>query len=232
MKNILILMLGATFFQSCIIVKTDKEGTYSTYDQSQNGEDYSTKPMESHDFFVTKFSEINAQSGMKFYIKKSNQQKVVVNSNAPCLVVVSSKSGALNIEYDNKNGSLNNVKTEVTVYTPDFDKLNVSSAGQISIEDEFQLDKLNINLNSAGKVIGNIFANKLAAHLSSASTLEANIQSKIVNLEVSSAAKANLRGSAEQIKINASSVAKVNLENLKYKIIEQETNSLAKIYTK
>lgn len=228
----LTLLLGVIMLQSCIIVKTDKEGNYSSSSQFENVEDYSGKPMESHDFFVTKFSEINAQSGMKFYIKKSNQQKVVVNSNAPCLVVVSSKSGALNIEYDNKKGSLNNVKTEVTVYTSDFDKLNVSSAGQIFIDDEFQLDKLNINLDSAGKVIGNIFANKLSANISSASVLDAKVQSKIIDLEVNSASKVNLSGNVDQIKINASNVATVNLENLKYKKIEQETNSLAKIYTK
>lgn len=232
MKNILTLLLGFLILQSCIIVKTDKEGTYSNYSTSQNGEDYSTKPMESHDFLVTKFSEIKAQSAMKFYIKKSDKQKVVVNSNAPCLVVVSSKNGVLNIEYDNKNGSLNNVKTEVTVYTPDFDKLNASSAGQIFIDDEFQLDKLSINLNSAGKIAGNIFANKLSAHLSSASTLDAKIQSKIIDLEVNSAAKVNLSGNVDNIKVNASSIAKVDLENLKFKNLEQETNSLAKIYTK
>lgn len=232
MKNIFKILLGAVILQSCIIVKTDKEGTYSDYSTSQNGEDYSTKPMESHDFFVTKFSEIKAQSAMKFYIKKADKQKVVVNSNAPCLVVVSSKNGVLNIEYAHKNGSLNNVKTEVTVYTPDFDKLNASSAAQIFIDDEFQLDKLNINLNSAGKIAGNIFANKLSANISSASTLDAIIQSKIIDLEVNSAAKVNLSGNVDNIKVNASSVAKVNLENLKFKKIEQETNSLAKIYTK
>lgn len=232
MKNIFKILLVAVILQSCIIVKTDKEGTYSNYSTSQNGEDYSTKPMESHDFFVTKFSEIKAQSAMKFYIKKADKQKVVVNSNAPCLVVVSSKNGVLNIEYAHKNGSLNNVKTEVTVYTPDFDKLNASSAAQIFIDDEFQLDKLNINLNSAGKIAGNIFANKLSANISSASTLDAKIQSKIIDLEVNSAAKVNLSGNVDNIKVNASSVAKVNLENLKFKNIEQETNSLAKIYTK
>jgi hypothetical protein len=41
-----------------------------------------------------------------------------------------------------------------------------------------------------------------------------------------------LSGSTDEIKINATSVAKINLENLKYKNIQQESSSLAKIYVK
>ncbi len=70
-------------------------------------------------------------------------------------------NGILKVEYNNQNNSINNVNAEVTVYTPDFEKLSASSAGQIFINDDFQLNKLKINLDSAGKVMGNIFAEKL-----------------------------------------------------------------------
>ena len=232
MKNILTLFIGALMLQSCIIVKTNKEGTYRSYNNSEKGEDFTNKSMESHDFFVTRFSEVKANSAMKYFIKKADKQKIVINSNAMCYVIVSSINGTLNIEYDNKRGSLNNVKTEVTVYTPDFEKLSASSAGQIFINDDFQLDKLKINLDSAGKVTGNIFAEKLIVNVSSAAFLESKVQSKIIEIDASSASKVNLSGSTDEIKINASSVAKINLENLKYKNIQQEISSLAKIYVK
>ena len=188
--------------------------------------------MESRDFEVKKFSEIKANSAMKVYIKKAPQQKVVVSSNAINYIVVSSENGILKVEYNNQNNSINNVNAEVTVYTPDFEKLSASSAGQIFINDDFQLNKLKINLDSAGKVMGNIFAEKLFVNVSSAAFLESKVQSKIIEIDASSASKVNLSGSTEEIKINANSVAKINLENLKYKNIQQESSSLAKIYVK
>ena len=132
----------------------------------------------------------------------------------------------------NQNNSINNVNAEVTVYTPDFEKLSAYSAGQIFINDDFQLNKLKINLDSAGKVTGNIFAEKLFVNISSAAFLESKVQSKIIEIDASSASKVNLSGSTDEIKINANSVAKINLENLKYKNIQQESSSLAKIYVK
>ena len=79
---------------------------------------------------------------------------------------------------------------------------------------------------------GNIFAEKLFVNISSAAFLESKVQSKIIEIDASSASKVNLSGSTEEIKINANSVAKINLENLKYKNIQQESSSLAKIYVK
>ena len=232
MKNILKLFIGAMMLQSCIIIRTDRDGVYRNYDNSEKVQDFAGKPMESRDFEVKKFSEIKANSAMKVYIKKAAQQKVVVSSNAINYIVVSSENGILKVEYNNQNNSINNLNAEITVYTPDFEKLSASSAGQIFINDDFQLNKLKINLDSAGKVMGNIFAEKLFVNVSSAAFLESKVQSKIIEIDASSASKVNLSGSTEEIKINANSVAKINLENLKYKNIQQESSSLAKIYVK
>ena len=138
MKNTLKLLLGAIILQSCIIIRTDRDGVYRNYDNSEKVQDFAGKPMESRDFEVKKFSEIKANSAMKVYIKKAPQQKVVVSSNAINYIVVSSENGILKVEYNNQNNSINNVNAEVTVYTPDFERLSASSAGQIFINDEWR----------------------------------------------------------------------------------------------
>ena len=91
MKNILTLFIGAVMLQSCIIIRTDRDGVYRNYDNSEKVQDFAGKPMESRDFEVKKFSEIKANSAMKVYIKKAPQQKVVVSSNAINYIVVSSE---------------------------------------------------------------------------------------------------------------------------------------------
>jgi hypothetical protein len=206
MKTIILTLLVSLTLSSCITIKTDGNGTYGNYQNSDynSAENYSSKPMESREFFVSHFSEIRANSGMK----------VVVNSNALGLIVVSSENGILKVKYDN-NSSLQNVKTEVTVYTNDFKKLDASSAGRIFISDDFKLDKLALNLHSAGQISGNIFAEKLN-----------------IDVEATSASKVKLSGTTNKINVEATSTAKVYLENLKYQNLNQEVTSLAKVYTK
>ena len=147
------------------------------------------------------------------------------------MIVVSSENGILKVKYDN-NSSLQNVKTEVTVYTNDFKKLDASSAGRIFISDDFKLDKLALNLHSAGQISGNIFAEKLNIVSTSASGIDANVQAKNIDVEATSASKVKLSGTTNKINVEATSTAKVYLENLKYQNLNQEVTSLAKVYTK
>lgn len=233
MKTIILTLLVSLTLSSCITIKTDGNGSYGNYQNSDynSAENYSSKPMESREFFVSHFSEIRANSGMKFFIKKSDKQKVVVNSNALGLIVVSSENGILKVKYDN-NSSLQNVKTEVTVYTNDFKKLDASSAGRIFISDDFKLDKLALNLHSAGQILGNIFAEKLNIVSTSASGIDANVQAKNIDVEATSASKVKLSGTTNKVNVEATSTAKVYLENLKYQNLNQEVTSLAKVYTK
>lgn len=76
MKNILTLFIGAVMLQSCIIIRTDRDGVYRNYDNSEKVQDFAGKPMESRDFEVKKFSEIKANSAMKVYIKKHLNKKL------------------------------------------------------------------------------------------------------------------------------------------------------------
>lgn len=234
MKKIILTILSTIALHSCIIIKTDGKGSYSSYNDSnhRSKQDFSDKPMETHEFLVSHFSEIKAESGMKFFIKKSDKQKVVVNSNASNLVAVSSENGKLKVKYDNHNGFLQNIKTEVTVYTNNFDKLTASSAGKIYISDDFNLNKLSLDLSSAGIISGNLFAEKLDIETTSASTLEGRVQAKQIDLEATSASKVYLSGITDKISVEATSTAKVYLENLTYKNIDKEVTSFAKVYTK
>lgn len=232
MKKIIVIILSTFALHSCINIKSQDQGSCIRCSDFNSGlaEDFSKNPMASKEFEVENFSEIKAETAMKFFIKKSNKQSVVINSNALNTILVSSKNGKLNIKYDQNKGALRNVNTEVTVYTDNFSKLTVSSAGKIVISDDFQLNKLTLDLSSAGQISGNIFADYLEIEATSASNLETYIRTKNIAIEANSASKIELNGETENIDIEATSVAKIDIKKLKYKNLNQEINSFAKIY--
>lgn len=233
MKTVVISLFSFSILSSCIVIDTNSKGNYGSYLKGDSTEsvDYAKQPMESHEYFVRNFSEIKASSGMKFFIRKSDRQKVVVNSNASGSITVSSENGVLNVNYD-RNGSMKNVSTEVIVYTNQFQKLRAETAGKIIIEDDFELDNLSIDLNSAAHLAGNVFAKKLQLVAASASGADLKVQANKISVEATSASKVNLEGKTDKINIEATSASKVYIENLKYNTIDKELTTLGKIYTK
>lgn len=226
MKNIfLILALISTF------INAQKKGDDCT-NHSTNVIDFAEKPMESHTFFVSPFTRIEATSGKNFIIKKADKRRVEVKSNASCYVVVSSKNGILKIEYDMDGKSFQNAETEVIIYTDKFDELSAKSLGNIKIMDDFKLNNLKLIFTDAGKIEGDIDANYLEIDAEGISSLNSNINVKKLNINADSGSKLTVSGIAEKVNIDAKGIAKLNIKSLKYKNINIDGDAFASINVK
>ncbi|MEC5395574.1 GIN domain-containing protein [Bergeyella sp. RCAD1439] len=233
MKIITLSMLSLTLLSSCIVIHTQGRAVDETRFKKGAAKetDYSGRRMESREFSVSGFSEISVSSGMRFYVKKGDRQRVVVNTNAPEVIKVSSEGGLLKVQY-NSTQPMRKVETEVVVYTDKIDKLKVESAGKMVIEEGIRSDQLWIDLSSSGELSGNVSAQNIRIKASSASSAALAIRAERVGVEASSLAKVRLYGEVEAVQAEATSAAEVHLENLKYKNLKQEVTSLGKIQTK
>lgn len=191
--------------------------------------EYAAQNTETKTISLSNFHAIHSSAAIRVTVKKANERKIIIKSNAMQHVRAEVKNGELNIYYNNQNQSLNNVYTEAEVFTPDFRALDASSASHITVEDGFSFQNLNISVSSAAKVSGIFKAKGINIETSSASNFQGNIFCEKLNVEASSSSTSEIYGEAKQVNAEASSTAKVNIQKLKYTSLKKDVSSLGRI---
>jgi len=242
-KSVFVLLVVCAAMSSC---QTQKNGSQSSYNLLSN--DFRNVPLQNKTFDTGSFSGISVGSVMKVVIRKSAENKVVVTSNAMQYVVVRNVGGILRLTYDTPRKGLNNVNTEVVVYTDGFRSLKGSSAAKITMDEGLQLKQLSVELDGAAKLEGGITAQQLAIELDGAakintkvkgselkvkldgaSKLSADIDVSKLVVDADSASKSSFFGRAEDVNVEAGNVSKVDITKLSLQTLHTQTSTLAKI---
>lgn len=229
MKSSLYLLLGSLVLNACTInIPVDSGSVYYSKNTSKDQKNLKTQPMVIKSFSVGDFSKVEASAAMRFFIKKADENRVEINSNAMEYIEVTNHHQMLNVKYKTDK-ELVNLRTEVTVYMKDLQNLEASAAALVVVKDTFNSEKLSVDLNSASQLIGNLSAKTLNIEISSAAKLNANIECQTLDIEATSSSYSRLSGNAEKVKAEASTAAKIDLKNLKYQNINTETFSSGKV---
>lgn len=191
--------------------------------------DYAGQKTETKEFGLNSFKAIHSSAAIRVIVKKADERKIIIKSNAMQFVRADVSNGKLSIYFDNKNQSLNNVYTEAEIFTPDFDALDASSAAKITVEEGFKLQNLEIYASSAAKIFGNFSANNINVETSSAAVFQANVDCNMLDIDASSSSTSEISGIAQSVIADASSTAKVDLRKLKYTSIKKDVSSLGRV---
>ncbi len=225
MKSKIILLIFATTVMSCNTTIGHKaERTFS----NSTAENLVDEKTESKSFSIGEFNKISADVNMSFRIIKANKHEVKVTSNAMKYIKVKNSNGRLTVSYD-YNRSLNGVHTEVTVYTPEFNVLSADSEGSIVVEDHFSTDNLELSADSMGAISGNFSADKISVSADSKGSIVAVVNTKQLSANADSKGDIRISGTADGVRASADSMGEINIKNLRYKKLQQSTDSMGKV---
>lgn len=158
------------------------------------------------------FSGIDASRAVKVIISDKTDGKITIQADDNLIdrVTVKEKNGELKIGMDPKIQHIAN--SDVTVTVPangHINKLEASSAAQITTAVALAATEFTIDASSAAQIKAAIKADKCEIEASSASNVEAAINVKNCLITTSSAAKVKLSGKADKCTADMSSASKL-----------------------
>jgi hypothetical protein len=148
---------------------------------------------------VSEFSGIKVSSGIDVYLTQGETTSVVVEAdeNLQEWIKTDVTGSVLNIHTD-KSIRLAKMK-KVMITCKSIDKIEVSSAGDVTGLNQFKTDKLDINMSSAGDLKFEVEAHEIA-------------------ISISSAGNVDLKGNTDSLKADLSSAGDLNAFDLKARV--------------
>lgn len=153
-----------------------------------NDENAETRPLSG-------FHAINISSSFKVYITQGNEEAVAVSASTVEFkqqIKTSVENGVLIIRFENDkkfwkswNGDKQKLKAYISVKK--LDKLTVSGACDVIIEDGISADELSINFSGASDMKGKIYAKNLSVNISGASDITLSGNAASLKVEASGA---------------------------------------------
>lgn len=155
---------------------------------------------------VPEFSGIKVGSGIDVYLTQGETSSVVVESdeNLQEWIRTDVTGDVLNIHTD-KNIRLAKMK-KVMITCKTINKIEVSSAGDVTGLSQFKTDKLDISMSSAGDLRFDVEANE-------------------INISISSAGNVNLKGKTDFLKVDLSSAGDLNAFDLEARVGDVSVSS-------
>jgi hypothetical protein len=105
---------------------------------------------------VSSFREIECDGDLEVRIQyaSSSQRRVVVTGYQNLLAAFETNvsNGRLSLKFKDKYWNIRNNNLEVTVYTPDLERLDINGSGDVEVRDELQWPKLEVNVSGSGSV--------------------------------------------------------------------------------
>jgi hypothetical protein len=148
---------------------------------------------------VPEFSGIKVGSGIDVFLTQGDTQSVVVEADENLQEWIRTEvNGTMLHIYTDKNIRLAKTK-KVTITCKTLDKIDVSSAGDVTSLNQFNTDKLDISMSSAGDLKFDVKANEIA-------------------ITISSAGNVNLKGETHTLKADLSSAGDLNAFDLEAKV--------------
>jgi hypothetical protein len=148
---------------------------------------------------VPEFSGIKVGSGIDVFLTQGETQSVSVEADENLQEWIRTEvNGTVLHIYTDKNIRLAKTK-KVNIICKTIDKIDVSSAGDVTGLTQFKTDNLDINMSSAGD-------------------LKFEVEAKEITLSISSAGNVNLKGKTDTLKADLSSAGDLNAFDLEAKV--------------
>jgi hypothetical protein len=180
MKKIVFLLfctIAFSIIQSCVIDFPDSiSGNGNVVTQTRD---------------LSEFSAIKVSSGIDVYLTQGEPQHVEVEAdeNLQQWIKTDVNGNELNI-YSDKSIRLARTK-KVKIVCKSLEKIEISSAGDVTGLNRFKTDKLDINMTSAGDLKFEVEADEVRISISSAGNADLKGITRIFNAELSSAGDLN-----------------------------------------
>ena len=144
---------------------------------------------------VSGFKSIRISNSFDVYITQSNTEALAISASKPEYrekIITKVENGVLIIRFDDdkkfwKNFNGDKTKLKAYISVKELEKLNVSGACDVFMEEGIKGDALTINLSGASDLKGKVEVNKLHVNVSGASDMEIKGSAKDVNVDVSGA---------------------------------------------
>lgn len=161
---------------------------------------------------VSEFSGIKVGSGIDVFLTQGETQSIVVEAdeNLQEWIKTDVTGNILNI-YTEKSFRLAKVK-KVMITCKTLDKIEVSSAGDVTGLSQFKTDKLDISMSSAGDLKFEVEANDITVSISSAGNVYLKGKTQMLKADLSSAGDLNafdLEAKVGDISVSSAGNAKV-----------------------
>ena len=155
---------------------------------------------------VQEFSGIKVGSGIDVFLTQGETQSVIVEADENLQEWIRTEvNGSVLHIYTDKNIRLAKTK-KVSIICKTIDKIEVSSAGDVTGLSPFKTDKLDIDMSSAGDLKFEVEANEIA-------------------ISISSAGNVNLKGKTQTLKADLSSAGDLNAYDLEAKVGDVSVSS-------
>ncbi|HLO58283.1 MAG TPA: head GIN domain-containing protein [Bacteroidales bacterium] len=180
MKKIVFLLfciIAFSIIQSCVIDFPDSiSGNGNVVTQTRD---------------LSEFSAIKVSSGIDVYLTQGEPQRVEVEAdeNLQQWIKTDVNGNELNI-YSDKSIRLARTK-KVKIVCKTLEKIEISSAGDITGLSRFKTDKLDIDMTSAGDLKFEVEADEVRISISSAGNADLKGNTRVFNAELSSAGDLN-----------------------------------------
>jgi hypothetical protein len=147
---------------------------------------------------VPEFTGLKVGSGIDVFLTQGDNQSVVVEADENLQEWIRTEvNGSVLHIYTDKNIRLAKTK-RINITCRMLDRIDISSAGDVTAVNRFKADKLDIDMSSAGDLSLEVEANE-------------------VNISISSAGNAVLKGKADTLKADLSSAGDLNAFDLEAK---------------
>lgn len=186
---------------------------------------------------IEEFNKIEVSQGIHLVvIQRENPgvAKIKTTSKLDDMLRVETVNGCLKVYFDNGNIKLNIPKDAVivTVNTPSLKDIEVSSAAEVVLSGQFNINgDLEVEASSSGKVYAkNLSCTKLEIDASSASNVSIGDYSGNLDVDASSASTVEIKSvKGRVIDVEASSASTISIEKINCQKIEAEASSASKI---
>jgi hypothetical protein len=140
---------------------------------------------------VPQFTGVKVGSGIDVFLTQGDNQRVVVEADENLQEWIRTEvNGSVLHIYTDKNIRLAKTK-RVDITCKMLDRIDISSAGDVTAVNRFKADKLDIDMNSAGDLNLEVEANEISISISSAGNAVLKGKTDTLNADLSSAGDLN-----------------------------------------
>ncbi len=144
---------------------------------------------------VSTFNKISVSNSFDVYITQSSQEGLAISASKPEYrdrIKTKVENGVLIIRWENdkkfwKGFSGDKIKLKVYISVKELERLSVSGACDVFMEEGIKSDKLGINLSGASDLKGKVDVKNLVVNLSGASDMDIIGKAETVDVDVSGA---------------------------------------------
>jgi len=174
-----------------------------------------------------KFAGIEQDNGIESKVYQSEAHKIIVEAPTDIMADILVELKSNNIVHihlkQNSNIALNKVK--VSIYTPYVERLDASSAAEITVMDTFISDMITFETSSGAEISGSFKALHAQVRSSSGSSAKLHFEGKAINAQSTSGSSVKLVGLTKTCQFKASSGSEIDAKKLTSLDADAESSS-------